>query len=37
MPENKVSIRVLEKIGLHYWEERITEGKTELIYRKQIS
>lgn len=34
MPENKASIKVLIKIGLEFLEERMTDGKTELIYYK---
>ncbi|MNK32875.1 Spermidine N(1)-acetyltransferase [compost metagenome] len=35
MPENTSSIRVLEKIGLSYMENRFTDGTEELIYIKQ--
>lgn len=34
MPENKASQRVLVKLGLEYWQERVSDGETELIYRK---
>ncbi|PBQ31759.1 GNAT family N-acetyltransferase [Sphingobacteriaceae bacterium] len=33
MPENKASIKVLTKLGLVFLEERITEGKKEIIYQ----
>ena len=38
MPENGASVRVLEKIGLTYLENRMTEGTEEVIYirRKEI-
>jgi RimJ/RimL family protein N-acetyltransferase len=34
MPANTASIRVLEKIGLTYLEDRLTEGTEEVIYIK---
>ena len=34
MPENGASVRILEKIGLTYLENRITEGTEEVIYMK---
>ena len=34
MPENAASVRVLEKIGLTFFENRITEGTKEVIYSK---
>lgn len=34
MPANSVSIRVLEKIGLTYLENRVSEGTEEVIYVK---
>lgn len=34
MPENEASVRVLEKIGLTYLENRMTDGKEEVIYIK---
>lgn len=33
MPENTASIKVLEKLGMKFLEERITKGKKEMIYR----
>lgn len=32
MPENTASVRVLEKIGLTYKENRFTDGTEEIIY-----
>ncbi|MDF3028966.1 MAG: GCN5-related N-acetyltransferase [Fluviicola sp.] len=34
MPANAASVRVLQKIGLTYLENRITEGTEEVIYIK---
>lgn len=34
MPENGASVRVLEKIGLTFFENRMTEGKEEVVYIK---
>lgn len=34
MPENKASVRVLEKIGLSYLENRFTDGTEEVVYIK---
>ena len=34
IPANKASVRVLEKIGLTYLENRFTDGKEEVIYVK---
>ncbi len=34
MPANSASVRILEKIGLTYLENRITEGYEEVIYIK---
>lgn len=34
MPENAASVRVLEKIGLTYLENRFTDGTEEIIYIK---
>lgn len=35
MPENTASVRVLEKIGLTYLENRFTDGTEEVIYIKR--
>ncbi|MGV3609838.1 MAG: GNAT family N-acetyltransferase [Fluviicola sp.] len=35
MPENGASVRVLEKIGLTYLENRVEDGTEEVIYVKQ--
>lgn len=32
MPENDASVRVLEKIGLTYLENRITDGTEDVVY-----
>lgn len=37
MPENEASVRVLEKIGLTYLKNRITDGTEEVIYIKHKS
>lgn len=37
MPENGASVRVLEKIGLTYLENRMTDGTEEVIYIKYKS
>lgn len=34
MPENKASIRVIEKIGMRFVEERISENENWLIWEK---
>lgn len=34
MPENGASVRVLEKIGLSYLENRFTDGTEEVVYVK---
>lgn len=33
MKENIASIKVLQKIGLTYFEDRISDGETEVIYK----
>lgn len=35
MPENKASIKVLEKLGMEFLEERVTKDKTQMIYKIQ--